>query len=420
MMNKRTIGNILSLYGFSFAKIVLPLITLPYLTRVLSVESYGLVAYTRSLIGYFQLFIDFGFVLSGTKKIVKFQDDRRIISGIIGDIMIARILLAVISFPVLVLLSLIIPVFKGNELYLYLSFIPVFLTIFLFDFVFRGLEKMHLLTLRFFIMKGIATALTFVFVHQDIDVLWIPVLDIIGSIIAIIFVLIQLKKEELAIRYNGFKSAMLELKDSAVFFISNMSQTVFSALNTIIIGVFLSVADVAFWSLCIQMVTAVQTMYQPITDGIYPQMVSTKNINVIKKILKFFMPIIGVGCIFTLIVSRYALIVVGGAKYADAENVLRLLVPVMFFGFPCIIFGWPTLGAINKDRQVTISTIIGAAFQIICLLVLGLIGRFNLITIAICRSLTEMLLFAIRYVTYRKYRTEFVTQDSIYRDEKNN
>ena len=105
-MNKKTIANILSLYGFSFAKIVLPLLLLPYLTRVLSVESYGLVAYTKSLVAYFQLFIDFGFVLSGTKKIAKFRDDRNKINGIIGDIMIARISLAIISIPVLIIFSL--------------------------------------------------------------------------------------------------------------------------------------------------------------------------------------------------------------------------------------------------------------------------------------------------------------------------
>lgn len=411
-MNNKTIGNILSLYGFSFAKIALPLITLPYLTRVLSLESYGLVSYTRSLVGYLQIIVDFGFILSGTKKIVSIQNDKQAISGLMGDIMVARVLLAMTSLPVLVVLSLIIPVFKDSRLYLYLSFIPVFLTIFLFDFVFRGLEKMHLLTIRFFIMKGLATALTFVFVHGDGDVLWIPVLDIIGSLVAIVFVLLQLTKEELRIKYNGYKSSISELKDSAVFFISNMSQTVFSALNTVIIGFYLSATDVALWSLCIQMVTAVQTMYQPITDGIYPQMVASKNINLIREILKTIMPIIGIGCILILVFSRYALIVVGGIKYAIAENTLRLLVPVMFFGFPCIIFGWPTLGAVNKDMEVTVSTVIGAIFQITCLLVLGLSNLFNLMTIAICRSLTEIILFTIRYIMYRKYRNEFEIQES--------
>ena len=62
-MNKKIAGNIVFLYGFSFAKIILPLITLPYLTRVLSVDAYGVVSYTKSVIAYFQLFIDFGFML---------------------------------------------------------------------------------------------------------------------------------------------------------------------------------------------------------------------------------------------------------------------------------------------------------------------------------------------------------------------
>lgn len=406
-MNKKIAGNIVFLYGFSFAKIILPLITLPYLTRVLSVDAYGVVSYTKSVIAYFQLFIDFGFMLSGTKKIVRCKGDKAATSRLMTDILVSKGFLVILSIPVLVVLSFCIPIFKGYEFFLYLSFIPVALTIFLFDFVFRGLEKMHLLTIRFLMMKGISAALTFVFVHGDTDIMWIPVLDTIGSVLAIIFVIAELKKEGLGLKFSRFSSAISELTDSAVFFVSNMAQTVFSALNTIIIGLFLNAADVAFWSLCMQMVTAVQTMYQPITDGIYPQMVATKDLSIVKKIMKIFMPVITIGCIFTLAVSRYALLIIGGAKYIAAENVLRLLVPVMFFGFPCIIFGWPTLGAINKDKLVTFSTIIGALFQLISLVLLGVTGHFNIFSIAICRSLTEIILCGIRFCFFIQNRTEF-------------
>ena len=76
-MNKTNVAkNIILLYGFSIAKILFPLITLPYLTRVLSVEKYGVVAYVKSIMTYMQLVIDFGFMLSGTKEIVQTKDDK--------------------------------------------------------------------------------------------------------------------------------------------------------------------------------------------------------------------------------------------------------------------------------------------------------------------------------------------------------
>ncbi len=392
---------------FSFTKIVLPLVTLPYLARILSVETYGVVAYTRSLMGYFQLFIDFGFVLSGTKKIVVNKGDKNTVNQIIGSITLARVLLALLSVPVLIIISICMPIYEGYLAYLFISFIPVCLSIFLFDFVFRGIEKMGVLTMRFFIMKGVAVAMTFIFVHGDEDLLILPLLDVIGSFIAIIFVIYNIKKEGYSIKCKSIGAAFLELKESSIYFASNFSQTFFSILNTIVIGTFLKASDVAFWSICIQIVTAVQTMYQPITDGIYPRMMATKDIKILKKILIVFMPIIGGGCLFTLIVAKYALIIIGGMKYAGAATVLRLLVPVMFFGFPCILFGWPTLGAINKDKYVTISTIIGAAIQLTGLIMLGIIGQFNLINIAICRSITEIVLLTVRFVIYSRYKKVF-------------
>ena len=74
-MKSNVIKNTMMLYGMSIAKIVFPLLTLPYLTRVLSVESYGVVSYVKAVMQYMQLVVDFGFMLSGTKDIVNAKND---------------------------------------------------------------------------------------------------------------------------------------------------------------------------------------------------------------------------------------------------------------------------------------------------------------------------------------------------------
>lgn len=403
-VKRNIINNILSLYGFSIAKILLPLAILPYLTRVLSVESYGMVSYSKTVIGYMQIIVDFGFILSGTKDIALHQKDKKEVGELTGDILFARLLLVVLLIPIVILLPMLLPILRISRIYFILSFIPVILSVFLFDYVFTGLEKMHVLTIRFFIMKGISTLFTFVVVKSDVDILWIPILEIIGSFIAIILVIKQLKKEDIYIKVTNFKRALSQLKKSSVFFVSNVANTIFGAFNTLIIGVFLNASEVAYWSICIQLVSAVQTMYQPITDGIYPEMVKSKDLRYIKNILLIFMPLIFMGCIFTFVVAKYALFIVGGEKYMEAEMILRCLIPVMFLGFPCVVFGWPTLGAINKENKVTLSTIIAAVFQLLGLCGLVISNRFTLFSIALVRSTTEMVLFVIRFYIFNKYK----------------
>ena len=94
MKNKKILGNTMILMIFQVAKILFPFITLPYLTRVLTTETYGCVSYVKTTMTYMQLFVDFGFVLSATKDIVKARDDQDKVGLIVGDTLLARCLFA--------------------------------------------------------------------------------------------------------------------------------------------------------------------------------------------------------------------------------------------------------------------------------------------------------------------------------------
>lgn len=366
-MNKNIICNIISLYGLSIVKMVFPLLTLPYLTRVLTVETYGIVSYVKTVMMYFQIFIDFGFLLSGTKDIVNSKNNIKKMQEEIANILFARIILVIISLVFLILIIFNFPILKEHRGYTFCAFIPIFLTVFLFDFVFRGIQKMQIITSRFFLMKSISTLFTFILIKDDTDLMWIPILDIASSLVAISFVFIQLKKMNICIGKINIRNSLNKLKQSAIYFFSNIATTVFSVLNTILIGIFLSKTDVAYWSLCIQIISTMQTLYTPIIDGVYPVMVQSKSASLIKKILSTFMPIVILGCIFMFFMAKYVLLIIGGYKYISSAMILKLLIPVLFFGFPAMLLGWPTLGALDQQSKVTYSTIISAVFQILVL-----------------------------------------------------
>lgn len=407
MKNKNIVNNTIMLMIFNIAKIVFPFITLPYLTRILTTDSYGTVAYVKTVMSYMQIFVDFGFVLSATKDIVKNKENKNKLEFVIGDTMIARIILGLIGFFVVLILSLALPILKENLLFTMLSYVVVFESIFLMDFLFRGLEKMHVITIRFIVMKLISTALTFVLIKNDSNLLLIPILDILSSSIAILLVFFEIKKLKLKMHFSEIKNAITSIKKSFIYFISNVASTSFNALSTIIIGIYVSPTEVAYWSVCMQIIGSIQACYSPISDGIYPEMIRSKNISIIKKVLKIFLPIIGLGCIATYFLAKPVLLVLGGEKYLPAVPVLQLLIPNLFVGFLSIIFGWPTLGAIGKEKETTISTVSSIALNIVLLVILIITNTFNLYTIAIVRIITECMLFGIRYLYYRKNKELF-------------
>ena len=407
MKQSNILKNIVMLYGFSIAKIVFPLITLPYLTRVLSVEKYGVVAYVKSIMTYMQLLIDFGFMLSGTKEIVQKKENIKELYNAIGDILIARIILCAVSFLVLLVLTIVLPILRKNFIYTFLTFIPIVMTVFLFDYVFRGLEKMQIISSRFILMKGFSTAVTFFLVKSDADLMVIPILEIIGSSLAIILVYYELKKYKLCICFSGIISAITKLKISAVYFASNIATTVGGALSTVLIGAFMNSSDIAYWSAALQLLNAVLAMYNPIVDGIYPSVIQSHDYRIIKKIAVIFMPLIICGCMIILFCSDWIVTLIYGEEYFNSAMILRGLIPVFIFAFPAQLIGWPMLGTIGKTKYVTISTIIYGIFNVLGLIFLYNVKDFNLRNIVILRSLSEFVLFFVRFCFCLKYKTEF-------------
>ena len=407
MKKNKMLENTTMLLILNIAKMIFPLITLPYLTRVLSTETYGVVAYVRSVMIYMQVFVEFGFSLSATKDVVRAKENKAEIGRITGNVLFGNLLLSVVGTLILIPVICFIPVLKGYGLYVFLSQVSVVLSCFFIEYLFIGLEKMHLLTVRFVVMKLISTSLTFVLVKGETDLLWIPILDILGYGVAAIFSMTQLKKFEIPIRTDGIKHAWESIKSSFYYFLSNIASTAFNVLNTLVIGIYASATDVAYWSVCLQLISAVQYIYTPISNGIYPEMIRTKKIGIITKISKVFMPIVVAGCIFTIVVAKYALAIVGGTEYMAAAPVLVRLTPVLFFSYISIMLGWPALGALEKAKEITITTTVSACFQIISIFALAATGSFNVLNIAIIRSITEAILAITRAGYCIKFRNEF-------------
>lgn len=407
MKKNKTLGNTIMLYIMTFAKMLFPLITLPYLTRVLSIDGYAVVSYVKSAMVYMQIIIDFGFLLSATKDIVIAGDNKKAVSKILGETLQAKLILAILAFIIIIVTCFIIPILRENLIYTVLAFISIAITILLPDFLFRGIEKMQAITIRFIIMRGIATALTFVVIKNDNQLLLIPVLDIIGTIAAIIWTWSEIFKLGYKPIWSEWKKALGSLRKSFVYFLSDASTTVFGALNTLLVGIYLTKTDVAYWSVVMQLIAAVQAMYSPINNGIYPHMVRERNIKLPLKILTYMMPLILCGTIFAFVTGEWWLVLISGEKYRGAVTVFRWMLPLLVLSFPSMLFGWPCLGAIDKQKEVTTSTIIAAVVQIITLVVLIMSNMFSLISIAISRLLSELILLILRAYGCFKYKSYF-------------
>ena len=134
------------------------------------------------------------------------------------------------------------------------------------------------------------------------------------------------------------------MRESATFFFSNFATTFLGALTTLIVGIYMEKVEIAYWSLCMQFVSAAKAMYSPIVNSLYPYMMVNKCLKIINKIAVFcFMPLIII-CIVIIIYGEQILSIIGGMEYAYAGHILKFLTPVFIVSFYSMLYGWPVLG----------------------------------------------------------------------------
>ncbi len=395
--------NTLWQYGLQVVKYVLPLLVMPYLTRVLEPTGYAVYAYVVSFMSFAQAFVDFGFNLSGTRQIA-IATDAGEQERIVGSITQARLILCVLTGFGCAAIALFIPMLRENALYATLAYLAVCGKALAPDFLFQGREKMGPLTSRYLISKGLSVILTFVFVHSSSDLLWVPTLDILASIVALVWSFISAKRLfGIGIAWVPICNAVSELKRSAYYCVTNMASVALSGVTTLVIGIAISdSAQVAYWSLAMSAINAVQSLYSPIINSLYPHMIIGGDFSFAKRLVLLSVPFVLIGSIIFYVGAELIILILGGEEYLPGVDVMRLLSPIVPLSFYAMFFGWPILGAVNRVKELTKTTVVSSVFGIAGLLVAWMSGNATIGAFCIARSITEALLCGLRVHECRK------------------
>ena len=118
---KSTVKNTVYMYVLTVAKIIFPLLTLPYLTRVLSLEGYAVVSYIRACMTYINVIVDFGFLYSSTKNVIEYSNEVKKIDLEISQVTGTKIILGLFSLTTITLLGFNLPILKENFFYAFLK-----------------------------------------------------------------------------------------------------------------------------------------------------------------------------------------------------------------------------------------------------------------------------------------------------------
>ena len=402
--SKVLVKNTVMLYILQFSTYLFSFLTVPYQSRVLGPEIYGVLGVAAAVMTYFQLFMDFGFLLSATEDISKNRDDKQYICRKITSIAVIKAAFAVISFVVMGLLCVFVPKFSENRL-LYFTYLAAFaVNSFLPDYIYRGLEQMTAVTVRTVIIKLFFCVMIFAVMRTKEDYMAVPLLQLIGNTGAVLGAYLHLFKT-LHFKFTRVTWGQLfaDFKRSSFFFYSRIASTVYSATNTVLLGFVDKTGIVTgYYTSADKIVTTAKNGLSPISDSLYPYMVKNRDFKPAKKMLKFFMPIIITGCIVVGIFAKPLCIFIFGSEYAGTANILRAFLPAIAAILPSYIFGFPAMGALGISKYANTSIFVGTAIHIAGLSILFITGNFSAVTLAGMTSVSEVSILAYRmFIVYK-------------------
>lgn len=412
--NRTLARNTVMLFILTFSNYVFNFITIPYQTRILQPEVFGNISFAMSAATYFQLLIDFGFIISATEDVSKAREDKSKISEILTSITVCKSLLCLLSYIILGVLCIIIPRFREDVplLFLYLTSYSIYT--FLPDFFYRGIENMQAITIRSVCIKMFTVIMIFMLLKKPSQYYLIPVLTGIGNLAAVISAFIHIKRLGYGFSRVKKRSCLHAFKRSSFFFTARIASTVFTTANTLILGVKFgeNSALLGHYATAEKAVNIAKQSITPISDSLYPYMVKRRNFKMIKKALIYGVPLFFAGCLIVIIWANPICAFIFGEKYYASGRYLRLLAPVAFFAYPSTILGFPALSPLGLSKYVNISTFFGAAVQILLLTAMYFITGISAVNICISTCITEFSIFAFRAVTVcNKLRANTFSQD---------
>ena len=232
-------GNFMWLSLLQVAGYVFPLITMPYLARVIGVEGFGKIAFAMAVMVWIQTIADWGFNLTATRDVAQNRDDANKVSEIFSNVLWARCLLMGLSFVVLLLLIVAIPTFRENWEVLLVSFLIIPGHILFPDWFFQAVEKMKYITVLNVLTKLIFTLAIFVFIKEPGDYILQPLLSALGfAVSGVIALCIIVYKWRIKILRPKIKIIITTIKSSTDVFINHLLPNLYNSLSTVILGVF--------------------------------------------------------------------------------------------------------------------------------------------------------------------------------------
>lgn len=350
----------------SASQFIFPLITFPYISRVLLAEGSGKISFVASVANYFLMVASLGIPTYGIRACAQVRDDRTILSKTAQEILFINLLTTLFVTVTYLICVYTIPRFREDKILFLINGINIVLNMLGMNWLFQALEQYDYITLRSLIFKIVSVFLMFSFVHEKKHYLiygGITVFAAVGSN------LLNFLHAHNYIDFNfvGHYNLKQHMKPILVLFAQSLAVSIYTNLDTVMLGFMKEDVDVGYYNAAVKIKTILLSLVSSLGSVLLPRMsyyakenMKEKFIYTMEMSLNFTMLISFPLVVYFSAFSTECIQFLAGDGYARAVIAMQIITIAVIPNGLTGILGVQVLTAIEKEKNVLYSVIVGA------------------------------------------------------------
>lgn len=394
-------NTILTMSAFVF-----PLISFPYVSRILLPEGTGKVSFATSLISYFVMFAQLGIPTYGVRACAKVRDDKHLLSKTAHELLIINLVMTVISYVALAGALIFVPRLREDRLLYIVVSLTIFFTTIGMEWLYKALEQYTYIALRSIIFKAVALLAMFLLVHEKKDYVIYGGISILASSASFVMNFFHARKY-IFMRPMGGYDFRPHLKAVMVFFAMSCASTIYTHLDTVMLGFMDTDTTVGYYNaavriknILVSIVTSLGTVLLPRAAYYVEHKLWDQFRDISRKALNFTVVAATPMMLYFILFARDGIFLLSGEEYAGSILPMQLAMPTLLFIGISNILGIQILVPMGKETSVLWSIIAGAVVDLVLNIVL--IPTFGASGAAAANMIAEGTVMVVQIVMLRK------------------
>lgn len=371
--DNKLIGNVASLGIIQIVNYVFPLITVPYISRIIGPDGYGIINYATAFIGYFTLIIAYGFDLTATRKISHNTNDNIYINNVVAEVITSRIFLFFLSVILFIISLFFFKPIQKDVFVAVILFVGCISSVLSPQYIYQGFQELKIFAKLNFIKGVLNTLLVFVFIKKATDYYWIPILTTFFSM-AISFYLYYYSRILFNIKYKlvSLKKAFEVVNSEKTIFFSTVVISLYTTTNTIVLGFFADTKEIGYYTTSQNFLNIVSSIITfPIATALYPFIGKAfseskdKGMELVKKVTPIVSYITFIASLSIFFLAPFLIKLVYGHKFDAAIPSLQIISFLPFIIGLSNMFGIQLMLNLGLDKLFFRATFAASVFGLI-------------------------------------------------------